>query len=256
MLSFLIKNILGLIVNSVQVWGAIMLKWQNPLLTLGERCVIFSENEMNKGVKESYPGSYTSNRIKQYFSICTRLIKGKEIPLPLIKGNWCSAGVSFALYESLLPGELMPHGYRVGVVEVVSDLKKAGRWHTKKDVQEGKYKIKIGDPVIFDRSKPGKPETNWWRHIGLVYNVSKDKFDCISGNSYGKWRISKHKLTQSTLIGFGEYPGIDYHPTGIREDDGIDWSEIDFKDLAPLEDTGKNLEEWKLYSIFNKVFNK
>ena len=27
-------------------------KWQNPLLTLGERCVAFAENEMANGVKE------------------------------------------------------------------------------------------------------------------------------------------------------------------------------------------------------------
>jgi len=230
-----------------------MLKWKNPLLTLGERCVLFSENELKNGVKESYPASYTSTRIAEYFSICTRVIHGNEVPIGITKGNWCAASGSFALHECLLPGDLIPHGYRVGVVEIVSDLKEIGRWHSKKNVQDGKYKLQIGDPIVFDRSQPNKPETKWFRHFGRVYSVSQDEFECISGNSCGTWRISKHKLTQSNLIGFGEYPGIRSVPTGVPESD-IDWSDIDVEDLAPLEDTGKDLEKADFVDIFSGIF--
>jgi len=232
-----------------------MLKWKNPLLTLGERCVAFSENELNNGVKESYSGSYTSPRIAEYFSICTRVQHGSEVPIGITKGNWCAASASFALHECLLPGDTIPHGYRVGVVEIVSDLKEVGRWHTKKDVQDSKYKIQVGDAIVFDRSQPNKPETKWFRHIGRVYSKSGDEFECISGNSYGQWRISKHKLTQPNLIGFGEYPGIRSVPTGIPEVD-MDWSNIDVKDLVPLEDTGKDLEKEDFADIFSGIFRK
>lgn len=231
-----------------------MLKWKNPLLTLGERCVAFSENELNNGVKESSPGSYTSPRIAEYFSVCTRLINGKEVPIGITKGNWCAASASFALHESLLPGDIQPHGFRVGVVEVESDLKKQGRWHSKEDVLDQKYSIKIGDPIIFDRSNPNKPETSWWRHIGRVFDITSEGFKCISGNSYGQWRISDHKLTQNNLIGFGEYPGVD-SPTGVPSE-GIDWTHIDTEDLAPMIDTGKDLELDNFFNAYEILFRK
>lgn len=232
-----------------------MLKWKNPLLTLGERCVLFSENELSNGVKESSPGSYTSPRIAEYFSICTREKNGVEIPIGITKGNWCAASASFALHECLLPGEIEPHGFRVGVVEVKSDLQKQGRWHSKKEVLDQKYNIQIGDPVIFDRSQPGKPETSWWRHIGRVYDVTSEWFECISGNSYGKWRISKHKKTQSNLLGFGEYPGINSKPTGVPSE-GVDWSNVDVEDLVPLVDTGRDLEVDNFFSIYDRIFGR
>lgn len=182
-----------------------MNKWQDPSLSLGERCVAFSENEMLNGVKESYPGSFTSDRIKEYFSICTRNTHGREMPLPLQKGNWCSAAGCYALYSSLLPGEKPPHGYRVGVIEVVTDLRVNDLW---RDVDKTRpYIVKVGDVVVFDRSTPGDASTQWFRHFARVYSIIDEKnFQCISGNSGGRWKITDHKLSQPTLLGFGEYP--------------------------------------------------
>lgn len=65
-----------------------MESWKNKELTLGERTVLFMKNEMDNGVQEDKPKSYTSPRIKQYFSICTRIINGKETPIGISSGNY------------------------------------------------------------------------------------------------------------------------------------------------------------------------
>jgi hypothetical protein len=225
-----------------------MNKWQNPLLTLGERCVAFAENELNDGVKEEFPGSYTSPRIREYFNICTRKINGMEVLVNLRQGNWCAASASFCLKNSLLPDEEPPHGYRLGVVEIVSDLQANGLWHTVQDVLQGKYSLKVGDVIVFDRSQPGKPETAWWRHIGRVHSLTSDGFKCISGNSGGCWKISSHKLTQNNLLGFGQYPSIN-DSVGVPTS-GIDWSSLDVTDLAPMTDTGSDLTSDDFFEEF------
>lgn len=238
-----------------------MEKWENPLLTLGERCVAFAENEMKNGVKEDSPNSFTSPRIKEYFGICTRLVNGKETPVNFTKGNWCAASASFCLKNSLLPGEIAPHGYRLGVVEIVSDLQKTGYWRSVTKALQQSYMLKVGDLIIFDRSQPGKPETSWWRHIGRIYEVSSlqtyygdTEFKCISGNSYGEWRISNHKITQKNLLGFGEYPDINSGPPQLMS--AVDWDNLPVEDLAPLHDSGSDLAADDFYSIYKERIKK
>lgn len=230
-----------------------MSDWRNPTLTLGERCVAFAESELVNDVKENAPKSYTSLRIKDYFKICTRISDGKEIAIGLsfTAGNWCAAGASFSLHESLLPGDEIPHGYRLGVVEIISDMQKLGTFRSIAEARSGAYKLKVGDPIFFDRSDPKNPESTWWRHIGRVHTVGVGgKFTCISGNSGGKWRISNHDLSQKTLIGFGEYNSL----TAVANPKAaLNVSHWDLKDLAPSVDTGKGLEVSKVWSFFNKL---
>lgn len=227
-----------------------MNKWQDPSLTLGERCVAFSANEMANGVKESHPGSYTSPRIAEYFSICTRIINGKEVPLNLFFGNWCSSSGCFALHESLLPGEVPPHGYRAGVVEVVSDLEHNGLYKTIVEARSESYKLKIGDPIIFDRSVPNNPATQWFRHFGRVYSTDgSGNFQCISGNSGGKYSISSHSLSQGNILGFGDYGTIVPSQSVMP-----DWSSVNILELAPMQDTGSNLEADDFYNLIGSAF--
>jgi hypothetical protein len=232
-----------------------MESWKNPLLSLGERCVLFCENEMKNKVCEDYKGAYTSKRIREYFSICTRLTNGKEIHIPLQSGNWCAASQSFALHESLLPDEVLPHGYRLGVVEIVSDCQRLGLWRPTPSVKAGKYSIKKGDIIVFDRSNPNKPETAWFRHIGRVLEItSNNSFKCISGNSGGKWSVSNHTLDQANLLGFGEYPSAS--TLAVPESIIHDWSNIDLSSISPSEDTGSNLEHSNFFSMYSTLFNK
>jgi len=238
-----------------------MNKWQNPLLTLGERCVAFAENELNNGVQEDNPGSYTSSRIREYFNVCTRKINGKEVNLHFTKGNWCAASASFCMLNSLLPGEEKPHECRLGVVEIVSDLEGKGLWRPIRDILSQSYTIKVGDIVVFYRSQPGKPETSWWRHVGRVYEASQQfyytgsEFKCISGNSGGKWKISTHKTDQKNLLGFGQYPGVNDDTVG-KITSPVDWSHINLDDLAPMHDTGSDLSSDDFYDLYKRHFRK
>jgi hypothetical protein len=233
-------------------------KYKDPKLSLGERCVAFAESEMILGVKEDKPNSFTSPRLREYFSICTRLVNGKEVSMKsFTAGNWCAAGASFCLHESLLPNEVPPHGYRLGVVEIVADLEHNKTYFSIDKVRKGLYTIKVGDIIIFDRSTPGKPETNWFRHIGRVYSVdSKDSFKCISGNSGGQWKISSHKLSQTSLLGFGYYPGLAapavVNPSQPRQP--LTFDNVDILSLAPMEDSGKFISQGffdKFFDLFN-----
>jgi hypothetical protein len=229
-----------------------MNRWQDPNLSLGERCVAFAENEMKNGVSEDSPRSFTSPRLREYFKICTRIIKGKEVSIGknFTAGNWCSAGVSFCLHESILSNETAPHGYRLGVVEVMADMQKLGTYHSVANVKAKTYNIKVGDIIFFDRSNPNNPASAWWRHIGRVYSVEPNgKFTCISGNSGGKWRISKHDFNQKTLLGFGEYKPVQ---VVSKVSVPIDWDHLDLNALAPMEDTGKDLSVKSVWSIFDK----
>lgn len=233
-------------------------KWKDPDLTLGERCVAFAENEMNNGVKEDKPNSFTSPRLKEYFSICTRLIKGKEISMKsFTAGNWCAAGASFCLKESLLPGETAPHGYRLGVVEIVADMEQNNTYVPVSKIRNGLHKINVGDVIIFDRSNPNKIETAWWRHIGRVYSIeSSDTFKCISGNSGGTWKISTHKISQKTLLGFGSYPlKNEFVVSGPNQRPKPSFDNVDILSLAPLEDSGKYISP-NLFEQFLNLFGK
>jgi hypothetical protein len=229
-----------------------MLQWKNASISLGERCVAFCENEMKSGVKEDYPASYTSTRIAQYFSVCTRLIQGEEVPIGIQLGNWCSCSQSFALHESILPGETKPHGFRVGVVELVSDLKTNNLYRDAASVRQGKYQIKRGDLVIWDRSNPSKPETAWWRHVSRITEVNDSTFTCISGNSGGKFSISHHQLSQPNLLGFGEYPAL----TQTIMNDGVgfveDWSSVPMDQLNPSMDSG-DIPRIDLLDVAHKI---
>ena len=228
-----------------------MIKWQNPLLTLGERCVAFAENEMNNGVKEDHPNSFTSPRIREYFSICTRKTNGKEVPVSLPAGNWCAASASFCLKNSLLPGEIPPHGYRLGVVEIVNDAQEKRLWNSITAARGGSYELKIGDAVVFDRSNPSNPASAWWRHIGRVYDTYGTTFRCISGNNGGTWKISSHTLSQANILGFCECVS-----TKAFISSPLNWSTVDVSQLAPLQDTGDNLSSDDFYSIYDSVFKK
>ena len=230
------------------------LAWKDPNRSLGERCIAFAENEMKNGVAEDAPNSFTSPRLREYFAICTRVVNGKETNLNFKAGNWCAAGASFSLHESLLPGDLKPHGYRLGVVEVVDDMQRRGYWREVSQARKGSYKLKIGDIIIFDRSKPGDPSTSWWRHIGRVYDFdNKGNFTCLSGNNGGRWRLSKHNLSQATLLGFGEYPG----PNVIASPDphgNAGWINAHINDIVPLIDSGDGLAINDAIDIISDTF--
>jgi len=213
-----------------------MEKWQDPSLSLGQRCLAFAENEMKNGVKEDKPNSFTSTRIKEYLAICKR--RGTEKHLGLTSGNWCAAAVSFCLKNSLFEYEEVPHGFRAGAIEIESDLKDNKLWRPVQLARQGLFKPEPGDIVIFNRSNPNNPESAWWRHIGFYHSGDdKGNFKLISGNNGGCWKIDSHKYSSSKLLGFGEYSDIIWRPQIINTTDiPLEVSDID--NVTPLNDSG------------------
>jgi hypothetical protein len=119
----------------------------------------------------------------------------------------------------LLPGELKPHDYRAGVVEIVEDtypgsdgkMPFAGRFKPTKLVKDGKFVPCVGDLVIWDRSNPSKPETSWWRHINRVidFNESNGTFSTVGGNEGQKVRVGESHIDKEKLLGFVHYPQLE-----------------------------------------------
>lgn len=196
-------------------------------LTLGQRCVKFMEDEMKANVTCN-PNLPATPRVKEYFSICTRKVNGKETPIKLTQGNWCAAAISFSLYSSIQTNEEKPHNYRVGCVEIMQDLMDNHKWYTKDLIKRKIANILPGDIVITDRSNPSNPNSSWWRHILRVVSVNDDgTFRCISGNSIGgRYQYSNHSLDDKNLIGFGlvdpreiKTLGIIYQKPEVKEED-------------------------------------
>lgn len=231
-----------------------MEKWQNPELSLGARCVAFAENEMKNGVKEDKPNSFTSSRIREYLAICKR--RGTEKLLGLTFGNWCAAGVSFCLKNSLLADEQAPHGYRAGAIEIEDDMKAANTWRPAAQARNKTFLPERGDVVIFDRSNPKDPNTFWYRHIGFYYDGDdKGNFRLISGNNGGCWRIDNHKFTDAKLLGFGEYPSLVVRPEqNVTADPTNITHYIDDERLVPPQDTGTKSTWAQVIDIFNGFF--
>ncbi len=134
-----------------------MLTWQDPSLTLGERCVALCRAELASGYRSApYGQPNTSTRVKLYLSGCVRDVDGDgdEDRLGLTVGNWCAAAQSWVLSQCLLEGESAPHLWRAGVVELVSDARARGIYYPVESVRSGHFTPRLGDLAIWDRSKP------------------------------------------------------------------------------------------------------
>ena len=179
--------------------------WQDPCLTLGERCVEFSLQEHQDGVTEVPPGSNGGPRIREYFAPATRAIRGVETTLGMGSGNWCVVGACFAAVNSTLPGDApIPHLYRVSGIEAWDDAVRLGLSRPRALVKKKLWRPARGDCVVLYR---GKRKT-WERHFCRVIEPpnGNDQYKTIDANSGNVWRIRERSLADPKLIGFIEYP--------------------------------------------------
>src|SRR5690606_20797025 len=104
-------------------------------MNLGLRCLALARQEMARGVHAApYGQPNTSVDVRMYLAPCVRDLNRdgaveETERLGLRVGNWCAAFASWCMRESLLPGEVAPHLYRAGVVEIVDDAQARGLWH-------------------------------------------------------------------------------------------------------------------------------
>jgi hypothetical protein len=232
------------------------LPWLDPTKTLGDRCVLWSLNERERGVKEEPRGSNNGPVVGEYLGACVRDGQtGFGAWLKTRGGNWCAAAASAAAAACALPDDNVPHKSRAGVVELVSDAMKVGAYHTKKAVREGSYAVQRGDLVIFDRSTPGRPETSWWRHVARVETAPNDhgRFQTIGGNEADTWSLCWRQMNHTKLLGFIAYPQDVAEPVEEVEPEGEDWST--FQRLIQLSNDvmcGNYGLDWAMKDFFDE----
>lgn len=174
--------------------------WRDPGLPLGLRAVLFAKNEMARGVTEEPPGSNGGMRIREYLAPCVR--DGKKLNMKA--GEWCAAAACFSAQQALLPGESIPHDYRISGIEIERDLGARGAYRTLAQVLDGSFVPEAGDLVILKRGTQA-----WQRHVCRVVeiDVAGKTMVTIGGNEDDHWKLTKRNLA-SPVLGFGEMPGL------------------------------------------------
>jgi hypothetical protein len=179
-------------------------------LSLGERCVEWCMRQKDAELRPS------TDTLRVWFAECIRNRK----PLGLVitdvnRPNHCAAAQSFAVLQSMLPGETPPHRPRAAAKELMADAIDAGAWVPRADVLKG-WRPRTGDLAIYDRSKPGKPETQWWGHVDRVVENLGDRYRNIGANegARGEWVDQVTRYDYERLLGFVSYP-----PLGITDED-------------------------------------
>ena len=176
--------------------------WRDPELTLAQRCVAWSFNEMNMGVAEQ--SANWSPRIAEYFRGVTRIVNGRETVLGIDRGNWCAVGATFAEEESLLPGEVRITTRRVSGVEMQRDAVAAGTWRPLQLWLAKLWTPQVGDIVIWNRGKKKGP-TAWQRHVSRVTEVGAGfRLVTIDANRGNKWSQQLASALQEGKPGPGQ----------------------------------------------------
>lgn len=189
---------------------------------LGERALDVARSQI--GVMERPFGSNDGPEIRQYLAPCEREHNGgPPLKLNLFKVNWCAAFASWCQAQALHSTERPAHGYRIGVLEIVTDVKLGrgydgkftGKWLDVKEARLGAGVPMPGDLAIYDRSVPGKPETNWWRHVNRVEMWNGSSYVAIGGNEQQRVMRASHSLDNPKLLGFVLYPRV--RPDGMSQ---------------------------------------
>lgn len=164
--------------------------WRDPSLTLGERCVIFSREELARDVRE-HLGANDGHRIREYFKIpFVRRSTGK--PIVIQAAEWCAASACFAHSVCALPGEVIPP-HRIAGIELELDAKEAGTWIDKSGTP------RVGDLAIYKRAG-----ADWARHVTRVtyFDRDADILWTIGGNEADTWREQARKPSDAALLGY------------------------------------------------------
>jgi hypothetical protein len=184
--------------------------WKDPDISLGERAVIWSRNELKDGVEEEPRGSNTGQRIRHtYFQGLTRRVNpetgspdpnGVERPIKLRKAKWCASAFCAASWACLREGEVIPHGRRCSGIELQRDAAVTGNWHSVEEVKLGEYEPGEGDCIIYNRG-------GWNRHVArYIRRIDEDTYLGIGGNENDRWMETDRKFSYPALMGFIGYP--------------------------------------------------
>lgn len=183
--------------------------WQDPELSLGERCVAFSRSELDRGRLET-DGPNAGPRIREYFAPAMRTINGTERKVGLTSGNWCAVGACFAERNARLRDEAPTLPYRCSGIEMQRDAARVGLWRIAESIRAGDYLPSIGDLVVLHRGAPGA----WTRHVCRVEtDVSVDgSYRTIDANKGDRWQLVERNIADGDLLGMVELPRQEHGP--------------------------------------------
>lgn len=170
--------------------------------SLGERAADVCLAELRAGVSEQPPGSNTGPRIREYLAPGVRRDTNK--PLNLTEGDWCAAAQCFAATAAARPGDVIPHGYRVSVIELVQDAQASGAWRSAEELRAGRYVLRRGDLVCFRR-----PSAQTWTGHVVRADAPPDaagSFWALSANHGSTWARVTYSLKDANLQGAIAYP--------------------------------------------------
>lgn len=179
----------------------LVVPWRDPTISLGERCVLWSLRELERGVREVPPGSNRSPDIDAYLDPVEPVYRrGTGERLRLRGVAWCAAACGAAHRACRLDGEATPT-MRVSGAEMVEDAMETGTWRLAAEARAG-WTMRIGDVAIYDRSREGAA---WMRHVCRVAAFGDDgSFATIGGNEGNRWAMTKRSLADADLLGFVE----------------------------------------------------
>jgi hypothetical protein len=174
-------------------------------LSLGERCVEWCIRQMQGQLRPS------TALLASWFEIAER--NGRPLGLRVTetnRPNHCAIAQCNAAFECRIPGELIPHRMRAAAKELMVDAIGSRAWHSRAEVDQG-WRPRTGDLAIYDRSKPGKPETSWYGHVDRVIECTGGLFKNIGANEgpRGEWVLQVTPIDTPKLLGFVSYPTLE-----------------------------------------------
>lgn len=180
----------------------------------------------------------TLDTIAVYAEHCER--NGKQIggwlAGELRKGkrfNHCAMAISEAA-RVCSDGEDVPHRHRAGARELMRDAIESNTWHKVSECLAGVWLPRVGDVAVYDRSKPGRPETNGWGHVDRVTetialdsygNIGANEGNAPSGHG-GAWRAQTSRYDNPKLLGFIAYPRESFEAAPVHMMNPIELEEI------------------------------
>lgn len=197
--------------------------------TLGQAALDWSYAEM---ARENPPSAETK---AEWFRQCVRnekLIFHDLTPEHAARMNHCAAAVCYAMergfreqhFVVLPPTRSMPHGYRAAAKELMADAVAGKTWRPAAFARSGVWLPEPGDLAVYDRSIPGRPETNWWGHVDRVVRVEERNelgYINLGANEGpgGEWVEQWSSFYNRRLLGFIEYERADRDRYALTDDE-------------------------------------
>lgn len=181
--------------------------WRDPSKTLGVRCLLWAQAQLDAGKREEPKGSNSGPFVIECLAPCVREGVGK---LNLTAGNWCAAFACASEDHARLDSDAPAvHGYRCSGLELEADARKNKAWRCISEWRADRAIIDPGDVIIFDHGTAAEP---WRRHVVRFRDWSsriEGRFNTIGGNEGDGIMVSPHRMDEREILGFIGLPHPD-----------------------------------------------